>query len=91
MARGTTAEERESTAAGLFEPAPLDVPRIAPAELAALLDGPEPPLVLDVRSRSNLARDPDAIPGSLRVLPDEVAEWAATQAGPRRPIVTYCT
>ena len=91
MARRTYAEERTDTPAGLFQPTAEDVPRISPAELAAALEGPDPPVVLDVRTRASVARDPDRIPGSVRVLPDEIAEWAAAQPGPRRPIVTYCT
>jgi NhaP-type Na+/H+ or K+/H+ antiporter len=92
MARTTLPEERESTAAGLFGgPAAAgdEVPRIAPAELAARLEGDDPPLVLDVRSRSQYEHDPTQIPGSVRVLPDEVAEWAAL----RQPgaVVAYCT
>jgi NhaP-type Na+/H+ or K+/H+ antiporter len=91
MARRTLAEERESTAAGLFQPGFAGVPRIAPAELAERLAGPDPPVVLDVRSRSSYARDPGRIPGSVRVPPDQVAEWAAQESDRRRSVVTYCT
>ena len=52
-ARETLVEERESTAAGLFTYYEGDVPRITPEDLRALLEGPEPPIVLDVRSRSS--------------------------------------
>ena len=34
-------------------------------------------MVLDVRSRSEYARDGVRIPDSNRVLPDQVTEWAA--------------
>jgi NhaP-type Na+/H+ or K+/H+ antiporter len=91
MARRTYAEERESTAAGLFRDALEEVPRVTPAELAERLEQPEPPLVLDVRTRSNYERDPVTIPGSLRVLPDQVEVWGAQQTDHARPIVTYCT
>ena len=90
-ARRTLPEERGGTAADLFEPLPSDVPRITPAELAAQLAGPDPPLVLDVRTRAAAARDRTTIPGAVRVLPDAVADWAAQQADRRRPIVTFCT
>ncbi|HLH26300.1 MAG TPA: cation:proton antiporter [Chloroflexota bacterium] len=90
VARATLAEEREATAAGLFHRAAGAVPRITPAELAARLASDAPPLVLDVRSRSSYDHDRARIPGSVRVPPDEVTEWAAGQ--PRgRPVVAYCT
>jgi sodium/hydrogen antiporter len=86
----TLAEERAGTAAELFTERPDDIPRIAPAELAERLAGPNPPLVLDVRSRSEYDRDGVRIPGSIRVLPDQVAEWAADRLRDQ-PYVLYCT
>ncbi len=90
MARQTLPEEREGTAAGLFRREAGEVPRITVEELAARLAGPEPPVVLDVRTRSSYERDDARIPGDVRVLPDRVAEWAAGQDR-SRPVVTYCT
>jgi sodium/hydrogen antiporter len=75
--RETLAEERAGTAAELFTQSPDDVPRVTASELAERLAGPNPPVVLDVRSRSEYDRDGVRIPGSVRVLPDEVVEWAA--------------
>jgi NhaP-type Na+/H+ or K+/H+ antiporter len=90
VAQATLAEEREGTAAGLFQQQKGLVPRISPDELAQRLAGDNPPLVLDVRSRSSYDRAPERIPGSVRVPPDQVTEWAAGQ--PReRPVVAYCT
>ena len=89
-AKETLAEERESTAAGLLGYDKNEVGRIGPDELNDLLEGPEQPVVLDVRSRSSYARDDAQIPGSVRVLPDRVIEWAADQPG-ERLVVTYCT
>jgi rhodanese-related sulfurtransferase len=66
------------------------VPRVGVAELAARLAGPDPPIVLDVRSRSSYAADATRIPGSVRVAPDHVDEWARRHP-PGRPVVTYCT
>ncbi len=86
----TLQEERESTAAGLFAQSPDAVPRITVPDLARRLADADPPLVLDVRTRSEYARDDTRIPGSVRVLPERVAEWAA-QSPPGRPLVTYCT
>jgi rhodanese-related sulfurtransferase len=61
-----------------------------PQELAKRLDGPQPPIVLDVRSRSAYREATTQIPGSIRVMPDQLLEWAAGQDR-QRPVVTYCT
>lgn len=90
VANQTLPEERESTAAGLYIHKPAEAPRIAVEELAEHLAGPNPPIILDVRSRSTYTRDPDQIPGSVRVLPDQAREWAAGQPKDRE-IVAYCT
>ena len=63
---------------------------ITPERLAQLLDGPDPPIVIDVRTRSQYERDDMRIPGSVRVLPDDVAEWAREQDR-KRMVVAYCT
>jgi sodium/hydrogen antiporter len=89
VSRRSLGEERESTASGLFQ-GNADVPRISPEELAAALTGPNPPMVLDVRSRSEFARDRSKIPGSIRVLPDQVEQWAQRQPKDQ-PLVLYCT
>jgi sodium/hydrogen antiporter len=93
LAAVTLAEERVSTASGLLrrdEDAREPVIRIEPKDLAARLAGPNPPLLLDVRSRSSFDKDRVGIPGSVRVPPDEVDQWAAER--PReQAIVAYCT
>lgn len=90
VARETMPEERESTAAGLFAQNPPEPQRITVEELADRLNSNTPPIVLDVRSRSTYDRDAGQIPGSIRVLPDEVPDWANGQPEDR-DIVTYCT
>ena len=90
VARETLPEEREATATGLFEQDAGAVPRMSPEALAARLASDEPPIVLDVRSRSAMGPDSPGIPGSIRVAPDEVAEWAARNP-PDRLVVAYCT
>lgn len=90
IARRTEQEERQSQFSGLFTSGPDDVARITPEALAESLSGDDPPLVLDVRTRSQYARDRVRILGSVRVLPDQVRDWAAAQAQ-RRPVVLYCT
>ncbi|HEX8032404.1 MAG TPA: cation:proton antiporter [Ktedonobacterales bacterium] len=85
-------EERESTAEGLFKQDATEVPRITAEKLHAMLAGPRPPVVLDVRTRGQYAATDGQIPGSIRILPDQVREWAETaEALKDRPIVAYCT
>lgn len=87
----TLSEERDSSLSeALAGTGPDDVPRITPDELAERLAGPDPPLVIDVRTRSQYAKDPVRIPGSVRVLPDQAREWASAQPS-QRPVVAYCT
>ena len=87
----TLVEEREGTAAGLFsDDESEEVQRISPEELSRLLEGPNPPIILDVRSRSSYERDNARSPGDVRVLPDQVTEWAATHPSDKS-IVAYCT
>jgi rhodanese-related sulfurtransferase len=73
--------------------------------LAERLASPTPPVVLDVRSRSGYEPEDGQIPGSVRVLPDQVLEWAARdrEINPldgapvadgrkrTREVVAYCT
>ena len=89
-ARATLAEERESTAAGLFRGDVGKARLIAPEELESMTAGPTPPVILDVRSRSSYEQADSRIPGSVRVLPDEVTEWAADKPMGDRLIVAYC-
>lgn len=89
VAAETLLEEREGTAAGLFHHEAGQAPRITAEDLDRLLKSGPPPLVLDVRSRSSYEKSKDQVPGSIRVRPDHVGEWAAT--GPKaNTIVAYC-
>jgi NhaP-type Na+/H+ or K+/H+ antiporter len=90
VAQETLAEEREATATGLFQHDAGETPRITPEELAARLKSASPPIVLDVRTRSQYDKDSGQIPGSARVPPDSVEAWAAKEA-PARAVVAYCT
>ncbi|MCH8194668.1 MAG: cation:proton antiporter [Chloroflexi bacterium] len=83
-------EERETAATALFTQEETEAPLVKPDRLRQMLDEPEPPVVLDVRTRSSYGHDDAQIPGSVRVLPDEIAEWASTQTGDR-VYVAYCT
>ena len=90
VAAETLAEEREETASGLFAAHVDDVPRISVDELHALLAGDDPPILLDVRSRSQYRRDAATIPGSVRVMLDDIAEWQTAQRE-KKLAVLYCT
>jgi NhaP-type Na+/H+ or K+/H+ antiporter len=90
MATASLPEEREGTAGGLFQRDAEEAPRITPQELAERLASDDPPVVLDVRRRSARAGDDAQIPGSVRVLADQVTEWAA-DASRERVVVAYCT
>jgi NhaP-type Na+/H+ or K+/H+ antiporter len=84
------AEERESTFAGLFEPDSDDIGFVSPQELVEMLAGPKPPIVLDVRARAHYENEDGRIPGSVRVPPDHVEEWANKDLRDRL-IVAYCS
>ncbi|MGH9159469.1 MAG: cation:proton antiporter [Vicinamibacteraceae bacterium] len=89
-AESVLAEEREGTFGGLFEESPKDVGFITPEDLAAMLQGPQPPIVIDVRARAHFEAEPELVPGSIRVAPDRVEEWAANRAKDRS-VVAYCS
>ena len=93
VASRTLAEERVSTARDLLRAdrdAGSDVPLIEAPELVQRLRGPDPPLVIDVRSRSSYEKDPEGIPDDVRVPPDEIENWAARRKRDQS-IVAYCT
>ena len=92
--RATHEEERDD-AAGIFEGDASDSIRISAHQLSEMLQGDDPPIVLDVRTRSQYERDHSRVPGAVRVAPDEVDEWAreqerGTQVEGQR-VVAYCT
>lgn len=90
VAAATLVEEREDTASGLFAAHTDDVERVSVDELHALLNSDDPPVVLDVRSRSQYRRHSGAIPGSIRVMLDDIGDWAAAQQE-KKLAVLYCT
>ena len=89
-AEETLEEERENTVAGLFGGHEGYVPVLTPDELVGRLTRLSPPLVLDVRTRASYNHDGTRIPGSIRVLPDAVIEWAVDHP-PGQELVTYCS
>jgi NhaP-type Na+/H+ or K+/H+ antiporter len=90
VAREVLAEERFGTATGLFEHGEKPSDRMSPERLAEMIEHGDAPMIVDVRTRSQHDRDAVQIPGSVRVLPDTVPEWASDQLRDR-PYVLYCT
>ena len=89
-ARETLAEERETTVAGLFGSHDGEVPMVESQELAEWLTEPDPPLIIDVRTRASYDHDRTRIPDSVRVLPDGVVEYI-DQYPPGRDVIAYCS
>ena len=83
-------EERESTAAGIFGHPSDEVPSVTPVELHEMLSQPDPPTIADVRTRSSYEQDGARIPGSVRLLPDQVVEWAGECVEGER-VIAYCS
>jgi len=90
-----THEEERDDAAGIFEGAASESIRISARQLSDMLEEENPPIVLDVRTRSQYEQDRSRVPGAVRVAPDEIDEWAREQEhrsqveGQR--VVAYCT
>ena len=53
------------------------------------MSGPEPPLVLDVRTRSTYEKSGQRNPGDVRMMPDQVVGWGSECAGSGL-VVVYC-
>ena len=66
-----------------------DLPRIAPQDLKALLDGGEAPLLIDVRSSEALDIDARHIPGALQAGLRDIELHAHRVPGDRE-VVLYC-
>jgi serine protease Do len=66
--------------------------RVRPAEVAKLLEGVPPPVLLDTRSRPTYAASPFRLPGALHV-PDEDLDAGpkALTVDPTRTVIAYCT
>jgi rhodanese-related sulfurtransferase len=64
--------------------------RIAPAEVARLVESAEPPVILDVRDATAYDKSPVRIPRSLHA-PLDSLERDHLPADPERTVVAYCT
>jgi S1-C subfamily serine protease len=66
--------------------------RISPSEVARLLEGTDPPAILDVREASAYERSPVRIPRSLRMSIQEISDGGkGPDVSRARLIVAYCT
>ena len=66
--------------------------RISPSEVARLLEGNEPPAILDVREASAYDRSPMRIPRSLRMTPGDLDNGGTRpDIDQGRLVVAYCT
>jgi rhodanese-related sulfurtransferase len=62
---------------------------ITPIELKQQLAAFPPPTLVDVRRQAAFEQDREVIPGAIRRLPEEVANWAEL-IEPWRPVVVHC-
>lgn len=66
--------------------------RISPSEVARLLEGTDPPAILDVREASAYEQSPVRIPRSLRMSIQEISDGGkGPDVSRARMIVAYCT
>ena len=66
--------------------------RVSPSEVARLLEGTDPPAIVDVREASAYEQSPVRIPRSLRLSVEDVAQGTRLPDVARdRLIVAYCT
>ena len=66
--------------------------RISPSEVARLLEGNEPPAILDVREATAYERSPMRIPRSVRMTPSDLDNGGARpDVDQGRLVVAYCT
>jgi hypothetical protein len=66
--------------------------RISPSEVARLLEGNDPPAILDVRETSSYEKSPMRIPRSLRVTLEEMnAGGKRPEVDQQRMVVAYCS
>ncbi len=84
-------EERTATADSLIVHQGPSVMLITPEQLYQLIMSPQPPMILDVRSRATYERAEGRIPGSVRVEPDKIDQWANSQISIEGLVVAYCS
>lgn len=68
----------------------VEMARIAPEDVRALIDQGDQPFIVDLRHPLDMLADPRVLPGAVRVTPDELS--ARHEDLPRdREIILYCT
>jgi S1-C subfamily serine protease len=65
--------------------------RISPSEVARLLEGTDPPALLDVREATAYERSPVRIPRSVRMSVQQISAGKGPNIDRARMIVAYCT
>jgi S1-C subfamily serine protease len=65
--------------------------RISPSEVARLLEGTDPPALLDVREATAYERSPVRIPRSVRMSVQQISDGNGPDIDRARMIVAYCT
>jgi hypothetical protein len=66
--------------------------RISPSEVARLLEGTDPPAILDVRETTAYERSPVRVPRSVRMSVQDISDGArALEIDRARMVVAYCT
>jgi len=68
----------------------LRMARITADELKRKLDGGESVVVIDLRHKSEADREPEGIPGALRIVPEDI-EAKHLEIPRSREVVLYCT
>jgi membrane protein DedA with SNARE-associated domain len=68
----------------------LRIARIEPGQLRVALDGPTPPLVIDLRAALDVAAAPYVIPGALHIEPEEL-ERRHGEIPRDRDVIVYCS
>jgi rhodanese-related sulfurtransferase len=65
-------------------------PVIEPQAFLQSLSQAKPWLLLDVRRAAAFDKSTDTLANAVRCLPEDVAAWAASQSGTKRPVLVFC-
>lgn len=66
--------------------------RLPPADVVRLLEGADPPVLVDARDRETYARSPVRLPNAVHISRQELESGAVgAEVDPARTVVAYCT